>query len=97
MHFFTFSVRPFDGSRSGYAGAFANCWIEQPDRNLAEALARRLIAQESWRVESLDEYRVVTSDDYQGGAHGREYYEQACIDGEVLVFHTWPASGEHEQ
>jgi hypothetical protein len=55
--------------------------------------ARELIAQAGWRVEALERYKVVGDDDYDGDARGREYYEQARIDGEVLVIHTWSASG----
>ena len=98
MHFFTFLARRLAESESEgeQVGAYVNCWIEQRSREAAEIRARELIADSSWTVESLKDHRIVTDADYSDDTDGREYYEQACLDGETLVFHTWPASGEGE-
>ncbi len=98
MHFLTYLLRPLAEPQAdpGTAGAFANCWIEHPSREAAEKRARELIAAAFWRIESLQDYRVVGDGDYDGDTVGREYYERACTDHEVLVLHTWPVSGEGE-
>ena len=98
MHFFTFVARPPDDPKRGsdIAGAYVNCWIDRLDRQTAEEVARQQIAQSSWSIESLEKYCVVSGADYEGDQRGRQYFEQALIDKEVLVFHRWPASGEYE-
>ncbi|MEZ5990061.1 MAG: hypothetical protein R3F30_13215 [Planctomycetota bacterium] len=98
LHFFKFVARPSDGPMRGSeaAGAFVNCWIDRPDRSTAEEVARQIVAASSWAIESLEDYRVVSDGDYETSDRGREHYEQALIDKEVIVFHTWPASGDYE-
>ena len=51
-----------------------------------------MIEESSWRIDSLEDCRVVNDDDYPPDADGKEFYDQALIDKEVLVFHTWPVS-----
>ena len=76
-------------------GAYVSCWIQSGDRYTAEQRARDLIQEYGWSVESLEEGAIVTSADYDRDDEDREYYEQALVEGEVLVFNTWP-SGEDD-
>jgi hypothetical protein len=96
MHFFRFLARPLavPRSESDTAGGYVNCWIEAANRESAESRARQIIQENGWRVCAFEEHRVVGDKDYDAETPGREYYEQARIDGEVLMFHTWPLLGE---
>jgi hypothetical protein len=72
-----------------FGGAQVNCWLALPER---EALGRaaQLVEAYGWRVEVVDESREVTRDHYQSDSSGLSHFEQALIDREVVVFHTWP-------
>lgn len=95
-YFFTFLAFPtpdakeFDESE----GAYVSCWIRNASRQGAEERATELIRDYGWSVEGLEEEAVVTSDDYQEDDEDREFYEQALVEGEVLVFNTWPRGGD---
>src|SRR5688572_28167365 len=75
-------------------GAFVNCWIERESREEAIAVARAMIEASGWIVGEPDEAYPVDSDTYPMGKDGREYFEQALIDKEVIVFHCYPAKDD---
>jgi hypothetical protein len=77
-------------------GAYVSCWIQSQDRDDAEKRATALIEEYGWSVESLQEGSVVTSADYARDDEDREFYEQALVEGEVLVFNTWPRGGDDD-
>lgn len=78
-------------------GAYVSCWIRSEARDEAEQRAKELIEEYGWSVEALQEGAVVTSADYAGDDEDREFYEQALVEGEVLVFNTWPPGDEDEE
>jgi hypothetical protein len=101
IYFFTFRASPtpdakeFDKS----GGAFVNCWIRNDDADQAEERATELIYDYGWSVDSLEDAVPVTSADYVDDEENRELYEQSLVEGEVLVFNTWPrgeGDGEEE-
>jgi len=61
-----------------------NCWIDRP--TLAEAIdvARAGIRAEGWIVDEHDEAYEVDEQTYPPNKSGREYFQQALIDKEVL-------------
>jgi hypothetical protein len=70
-------------------GAYVNCWIEAASEADAVSQAEAEIRAAGWIPEAVDSVRPVTASDYADNIAGREYYEQAIIDGVVIVFHTW--------
>jgi hypothetical protein len=60
----------------------------------AVAQAEREVRAAAWTPETVDSVRSVTSRDYADDIAGRKYFEQAIIDGVVLVFHTWPRGSD---
>lgn len=78
-------------------GAYVSCWIQNQDREGAEKRATELIEEYGWSVEALQDGSVVTSADYAGDDDDREFYEQALVEGEVLVFNTWPRGGDDDE
>jgi len=98
MFFFTFLATPTPDAKefSDTGGAYVNCWIQGQERTEAERRATELIEDYGWSVESLEEAATVTSDDYTAEDEDREFYEQALMEGEVLVFNTWPRGEDGE-
>ena len=70
-------------------GALVNCWIRIQSEAAAEELVRRELARSDWRIESIIGPEIHTAEDYEQDATGVEYYEQAQVDGDVLVFHVY--------
>ena len=68
-----------------------------PDRFQAESRARELIGEYGWQVEALEEGAIVTSESYDEDEEDREFFEQALVEKEVLVFNTWPPESEEEE
>jgi len=92
MYFFTFRASPTSEAKEFQkaGGAYVNCWIDNASREEAEERASDLIFDYGWSVDSLEAEAVVTAEDYDEGDEDREFYQQALVDGEVLVFTTWP-------
>jgi hypothetical protein len=92
MFFFQFEARPKQTHPEGdrYAGAMVNCWILRDNQSQAEAVARDWIGDEDWRITSVEEAMLMTREMQAAHPDGMQYFEQAEIDGEVFVFHTWP-------
>jgi hypothetical protein len=91
-YFFTFLAAPTEDAQEyeQAGGAYVNCWIRSDSRDQAEARAAALIEEYGWDVEALEEQSTVTSADYDQDDEDRQFYEQALVEGEVLVFNTWP-------
>jgi hypothetical protein len=89
MFYFRFEARPKNTSEhAGKAdGAFVNCWIQRDTPEEAESYARGAIADQDWSITGLEDSRSVTRDTQPSDS--LHYFEQAELDGEVFVFHTW--------
>jgi hypothetical protein len=100
MFFFQFEVRPKKTHpwRAQYAGAMVNCWVLRDTQNQAEAVARGWIADESWRITRVEAATPMSREQQAEHPEGMQYFEQAEIDREVCVFHTWPVGApDHEK
>ncbi|AQA18791.1 hypothetical protein BST95_11625 [Halioglobus japonicus] len=91
MIYLQFEVEPkYDSDENAqYGGAYVNCWINQAMPKSAEEQARLDIESHGWAIRTLEEKSLVAREDY-AESDNLEYYEQALIDGEVYVFHTFP-------
>jgi hypothetical protein len=92
MFFLQFSATPRHGACIAHeaGGALVNCWIERPNLEEAIGFARRGIEAEGWNAGEPDLAHAVDAAAYPPRTQQREYFEQALIDKEVLVFHTYP-------
>ena len=75
-----------------YGGASVGCWIKNQTEKNAYLIAKVWIEENGWRIICLDEQYPISEEDYSDKPEGREYFEQALIDGEVFVFHTFPVN-----
>lgn len=96
MHYLQFEATPQPNhpEASSLGGAFVNCWVVADTQSDAEAMARKNIAEQLWRIDKLVECFVDDRDLYDADADQLQYYDQAVIDGEVYVFHTYPIDDE---
>ncbi len=99
MFFLTFLAVPTPDAKEfqDAGGAYVSCWIQSQDRADAEQRATDLIHNYGWSVEGLEEGAVVSSADYGADDEDRQFYEQALVEGEVLVFNTWPRGEEEDE
>jgi len=89
MFYFRFEARPKNTSEpAGKAdGAFVNCWIHRDTPEEAESYARGAIADQDWSIMRVEDSRSVTRETQP--VDSLQYFDQAELDGEVFVFHTW--------
>ncbi|RIJ42485.1 hypothetical protein [Pontibacter oryzae] len=84
------------GDLEDIGGAYIKCWIESENFKQADIVARNEIEEMNWNVLVLDEAYTITREDYLEDKNGLEYYEQALIDKQVYVFHTYPVKEKED-
>ena len=91
MYLLTYHVLPSaeHPETNELGGAYVNCFIERKDLLSAEQTARQLVENERWEIDKLDNSQLLESEN-DVGDEKLEYYRQALIDKEVLVFHSYP-------
>jgi hypothetical protein len=73
-----------------FGGAHVVAWIDAPSEHLALERAQREVRESGWMVERVDAVALLQRSDYEEDDPSVEYFDQALIDKEVLVFHAWP-------
>lgn len=87
MRFFAFQIKKPAEDATGEVVAFAACWIDSDDKGDAGLRARTMIADQGWQIDATLEDHVVSQLSYPPGDENLRYYEQAQLDGEVLVIY----------
>lgn len=92
MRFLQFKASPKEGTTAhdAYGGAHLACWINVNGEEEAREKAKALIARSDWRIDVIEDEHPLTREGYDEKSDGLQYYDQALIDGEVLVAYTWP-------
>lgn len=70
--------------------AFIGCWIDRETEEAAIEDATAFILEEPWIIEGVESVAEVTAEDYQDDPENLEYYEQALVDKNVVVFNVCP-------
>ncbi|RKY93942.1 MAG: hypothetical protein DRQ01_03555 [Ignavibacteriae bacterium] len=91
IFYFRFSCIPINNSENyeNYAGGYVNCWIRSNNEDSAQRIAEGVISKQEWEVEHLEEKFIIEKGYYGQNDEGAKYYEQALLDSECCVFHTW--------
>jgi hypothetical protein len=79
-----------DQSMEGIAGAYVNCWINRATLAEAEIAAKTMIESGGWEIIETLEVCTLSEDSPGLGEDALGYFRQAQVDGEVLVFFTFP-------
>jgi hypothetical protein len=98
MRFFVlhvFSTAPNEYFK-GASEAYVSCWIKDSCRDSALTKAAALIHARGWKIAEIVEEYPISREDYALKPEDLEYYEQALIDDEVLVFFVPPKEGGKE-
>jgi hypothetical protein len=93
IYFVSFLAKPVTLEEDGATGAYVNCWIKRESAVVAQAQAEKDIRENGWRIEAIEQ-SVRAVEDKPKKEAGLEYFEQAQIDGEVYVYHTWSGPDE---
>lgn len=72
------------------AGGQIGCWIETTNITKADKIARDLIKEHNWDIIKKDRFKTIKPDSVDKDSEHYQYYDQALIDKEVLVFYTYP-------
>lgn len=75
-------------------GAYVNCWIDFPQEDGAEMLARHYITQAGWLPGKLEECGLVSEEQYHDEAEPLAYFREAKESGVSLAFYCWPNEAE---
>jgi hypothetical protein len=99
MFFLQFEAKPREDNpeRETVGGAFVNCWIERANLDEAAAVAGRMIEEQGWNVVKAIQMEPIARALYADGQEGLQYFEQALIDKEVLVFFVYPAGEDSRE
>ena len=73
-----------------YGGATINVFTTSKSEAEALSTASREVSEAGWVLTVVDGVHWVTRNDYDEDDTGLEYFEQALIDGVVMVLHTYP-------
>jgi hypothetical protein len=70
-------------------GAFINVYTLAESRIEAISAARREVEEAGWDFVELDSAHLVSRESFDDGSAGLEHFEQALIDGTVVVIHQY--------
>jgi len=95
MFVVTVEASPLPGSDKflEFGGAHINVYTTASETEAeAIAIATAEVRDAGWQPDAVNEINWVTRDDLTEPESGLEYFEQALIDGIVVVVHTFPPS-----
>src|SRR5438876_922177 len=84
-------------SSGGESGAFVYCWIEADLTSDAERIACKRIEEEGWRIACIEKAIQVDPSYYEDDSEGLQYFNQALIDKEVLIFNIFPTKEQTDK
>ncbi|WP_460834740.1 hypothetical protein [Lysobacter humi (ex Lee et al. 2017)] len=73
-----------------YGGATINVYTLEISEEAARELALQEIRDAGWEPQEIEDQFWLTRADLTDTPEGLEYFEQALVDGIVLVVHTYP-------
>jgi hypothetical protein len=90
MFFVTVEVRHRESDNFDQpAGAVINSWLIANSKAEAETRARHEIMEIGWAPTKDLTVTRVRREDYESSSSAIEYFDQAVLDGIVIVIHTW--------
>ena len=91
LYLVSYDAEPLPGSENfaSCSGAAVNVWVRSPIEQEALAVASREVQKAGWRIITPGRIRRTARTDYADAPEGLPYFEQALLDGVVVVFHSW--------
>jgi len=75
-----------------YGGAAINIYTTELSEAAALDIAAQEVAEAGWQIQAIDETFLLTRADLVDAPDGLAYFEQALLDGVVVVIHTYPVA-----
>ena len=96
IYVITLEARPQPDSAEAaeVAGAYVNVYTTARTEEAALEVAGTEIREAGWTVVAVDRANWVTRAEVEESPDALPYFEQALLDGVVLVFHTYAHRGE---
>lgn len=79
---------------SNLGGACVNVWVNFPEQEAADVVARYYLSDAGWLPELTIDTAWVTEESYQNYDEDYQYFLEALENGSSLVFNTWPKDAE---
>jgi hypothetical protein len=97
LYVVSYDAEPLPSSESfaSCSGAAVNVWVSSPTEKEALDVASREVQEAGWRITTPGSIRRTVRTDYTDAPEGLPYFEQALLDGVVVVFHTWQEGVRH--
>ena len=100
IFFIEYEVRPNSGTKAfeEFGGAFVNCYVQASSEAEATAFAQAEMTESGWSVIAVEETPAQLDRDYlvNNNPDGLRYFDQAVLDGECYVFHTWGIESQED-
>jgi hypothetical protein len=98
LYVVTIDALPFPGSEeaNSFGGAYINVYTTDQSEAAALTTASREVAEAGWQSHAIESVSFVTRQDFEDDSDGLAYFEQAQLDGIVVVVHTFPNEPDDE-
>ncbi|QIL21091.1 hypothetical protein [Thermomonas sp. HDW16] len=77
-------------STTEFGGAYINVYTTELNIRNAIDIAEKEVVEAGWRIERVVSAALNNAADFDGEESGLQYYEQALLDGTVVVVHIFP-------
>ena len=77
-------------SDSEFGGAYINVYTTALNIRDAIDAAEKEVLEAGWRIERVVSATLSSAADFEGDDSGLRYYEQAVLEGRVVVVHIFP-------
>lgn len=97
MYLFTIRAKPDPDNEDiddDVGGAYVNVWVNFPEQDAAEVVAKYYISEAGWIPDLTLEIHWVDEEDYEANDEDKDYFMEALQDGSCLVFNQWPKDAE---
>ena len=86
------SPLPSTAAFAEFGGATIAVYTTEESEEGAIAIAAQEVVEAGWQVRFIEDTFLLTREDLVEAPEGLQYFEQALLDGIVLVVHTYPAA-----
>jgi hypothetical protein len=88
----TVEASPLPGSERffEFGGAYINVYTTSTTEADAIAVATAEVREAGWQLDAIDGVTWVTRSDFKDADSGLEYFEQALLDGVVILVNAFP-------
>lgn len=87
MHFLVFKITK-SSLQQGLQVAFGSCWVNSDDGVESRSRAEKMIVGQGWSIAAMLDCRAITRRSYHPSDENLQFFEQALVDGEVLVIYV---------